>query len=71
MNPEEYDLDMELTEDKKKQLIDRVTECANGGILRSGDWFAIYDILLEATHREHMRAVEEYVIEQVNGGDSE
>ena len=52
----------ELPQEKKEQLINRVTKLANEGILEAEDWFAIYDILLNACHREEIRSMEQYLM---------
>lgn len=59
--------EMELTQEKRDQLIRRVTEVANEGVLKLPDWLAIYDILLEALAREEVVALEDYLIESLNG----
>ncbi len=57
--------DLELTQEKREQLICRVTELANNGVLKVPDWMAIYDILLEACHREKIMTMEQYLIDSL------
>ncbi len=58
--------DLELTQEKKEQLIRRVTEATESGVLKMQDWIAIYDILLEACHREEIATIEQYMIDCLN-----
>ncbi len=55
----------ELTQEKKEQLIRRVTEAAESGVLKMQDWAAIYDILLEACHREEIAIFEQYMVDSL------
>ena len=55
----------ELTQEKKDQLIRRVTEAAESGVLKMQDWAAIYDILLEACHREEIAIFEQYMVDSL------
>lgn len=62
---------LRLTEEKKAQLLMRVQEALDNDILDKTDWLKIYDILLEATHREATAVYEEMLNESINGGDEE
>ena len=55
-----------IPQDKREQLIGRITQLTEEGILKERDWFAIYDILLNACEREKARTVEEYLIAGLN-----
>ena len=55
----------ELTEEKKEQLIRRVTEAAESGTLKMKDWMDIYDILLAALEREKAVTMEQFLIDSL------
>lgn len=56
----------EIPQDKQKQLIKRVKQLVREGVLKERDWFAIYDILLNACEREKARTVEQFLIAGLN-----
>lgn len=58
--------DIKLTQEKKEQLIRRVTEVADSGALKMSDWMAIYDILLEACEREKAETMEQVLINSLS-----
>lgn len=60
--------DLKLPEEKKEQLLYRVKEALENDILNKLDWFKMYDILIEACHREELDAQERYLIESISGG---
>ena len=66
----EEELDRKLTDEKKTQLIQRVTESVNDGVLNIRDWMAIYEILLEA-HRRAEAEIAERILEESLRGDAE
>ena len=59
--------ELKLPEEKKEQLLHRVKEALENDILNKLDWFRMYDILIEACHRETMDAQERYLIESISG----
>ena len=55
------EMDEKLTQEKKNQLIERVTMVANLDALRMRDWCAIFEILSEACERERVESTEKYL----------
>ena len=52
----------ELTAEQKEQLIQRITDLLDTGVLKSKDWCAMYDIMLGACEREKATTMEDYLI---------
>lgn len=63
-------MDEKLREEKKAQLLNRIKECLDDDVLNVSDWLKIYDIMVEARHREASSLYESMLIERI-GGDSE
>lgn len=61
-------LDAELTEEKRDQLIQRITDLTRDKILRTRDWIAIYDVLLNACEREEAAEKEKMLEAQIRNG---
>ncbi len=52
---------MELTQEKKEQLIQRITDLLDQNVLKVPDWCAMYDIMLEACERDQAVTMENYL----------
>ena len=63
--------DLELTQEKKEQLIRRITDLLEQNVLKVPDWCAMYDIMLEACEREKALSMENYLIDCLDGDNSD
>lgn len=61
---------IELTQEKKDQLIRRVKELLDDNVLKAPDWCAMYDIMLEACEREKALSMENYLMSCLDGNNS-
>ncbi len=59
--------ELDLTQEKKEQLIERITELLNENILKVSDWCKIYDVMLEACDRENALFLENYLLSCIDG----
>ena len=59
--------DISLTQERKDQLVMRVKQCLDEGILNLYDWMKIYDILLEACNRDSIETMEAYLEQSITG----
>lgn len=64
-------LEDRITEEKRDQLVNRVKELYDRGVLRNCDWMAIYDIFLKACQRDAVDTFEQYLIDCINGEDGD
>ena len=62
---------LRLTEEKKEQLLRRVKEALDEDRLDMTDWMKIYGVLVEACDREAKDALEQYMIDSINGVDEQ
>lgn len=69
----EEELNKRITETQRDQLINRINQLYDEGVIRVRDWMAMYDIMLEACERDKAETVEKYIEECLNpeGGDTE
>lgn len=54
--------ELELTQEKKDQLIQRITDLLEENVLKMPDWCAMYGIMLEACEREKAVSMENYLM---------
>lgn len=62
--------EMELTQEQKDHLVERITELLEENVLKMPDWCAMYDIMLEACEREKALSMEHYLMCCLDGDDS-
>ena len=62
-------LGQKLTEKEKKQLQERMQECIDHDVFILADWMKIYDIMVDALHRESIAKQEEYLAGSITEGD--
>ena len=69
----EEELNKVISEEQRDQLIGRINELYENGVMRMRDWMAIYDLMLEACERDAMETYEEYVAHSIEeeSGDTE
>lgn len=71
----EEHLNEKIDEEKRDQLIRRINELYESGVLKIRDWMAIYEIFINACNREAANAYEDYMLhileEDVDEGDAE
>ena len=67
----EEHLNEKIDEEKRDQLIRRINELYESGVLKIRDWMAIYDIFIEACNREAANAYEDYMLHSLEEGDTE
>lgn len=60
------ELSKRITEEQRDQLIGRINELYDEGVLRIRDWCAMYDIMLEACERDKAETYEELVMNRIN-----
>ncbi len=61
----------ELTVEQKEQLLQRITDLLDTGVLKSQDWCAMYDLMRAACEREKAVTMEDYLISCMEGDDAE
>ena len=54
-------LNERISEKQRDQLIGRIRDLCNNGVMRRRDWIAMYDIMLEACERDKVETLEEYL----------
>ena len=64
-------LNERIDETKRDQLIGRINELYDQGVLKIRDWMAIYEILISACDRGAAEAYEQYVVDSIEDGDDE
>ena len=62
---------LKISEERKEQLLMRVRECLDNGTLNLIDWMKIYDVLLEACHRESVALQEDMLTESIKEGEED
>ena len=69
----EEELNKRITETQRDQLINRINQLYDEGVIRIRDWMAMYDIMLEACKRDKAETMEKYIEEclKPEGGDAE
>lgn len=56
-------LNERISEEQRDQLIGRIINLCDNGVMRKRDWMAMYDIMLEACERDKAETLEEYLTE--------
>lgn len=69
----EEELNKRITDEQRDQLINRINQLYDEGVMRVRDWMAMYDIMLEACERDKAETVEKYIEEclKPEEGDAE
>ena len=69
----EEELNKRITDEQRDQLINRINQLYDEGVMRVRDWMAMYDIMLEACERDKAETMEKYIEEclKPEGGDTE
>ena len=64
-------LNEKIDEVKRDQLLRRINELYDAGVLKIRDWMSIYDILVNACERESAEAYERYMIDSLSEDDGD
>ena len=65
------ELDKVLDDEKRDEMIKRIYDLCDEGILKIRDWLAIYDIFINACQRGAAEAYEQFVMDSLKEGDQE
>lgn len=66
------ELGKKISEEQLDQLIRRIKELYDMGVLRISDWIGMYNIMVEACARDKAETYESIIINSFNGdGDDE
>ena len=66
------ELEKVISEKQRDQLVGRIMEAYDEGVLRIRDWIAIYDLLIDAFERESAETMEKIIADRINAeGDAE
>lgn len=66
------ELEKRIDEEKRDQLVRRINELYEEGVLRIRDWMAMYEILINACQREEAETMENIIAGRINAeGDEE
>ena len=65
------ELDKVIDDEKRDEMIRRIYDLCDEGILKIRDWLAIYDIFIHACDREAANAYEDYMLHSLEEGDTE
>lgn len=61
----------DIPEKRRKQLVKRVEELAEEGILKPIDWWKIYEIMIDACERASAEVYEDYLVESLKEGEGD
>ena len=64
-------LNEKIDEGKRDQLIRRINELYEGGVLKIRDWMAMYEIMIDACEREKAVTMEQYLMHSLEEGDED
>lgn len=59
-------LNERIDEEKRDQLIGRINELYDNGVLKIRDWMAIYEIMVNACDREAAEVFEKCIIDSLS-----
>ena len=62
----EEELNRCISEEQRDQLIGRINELYDNGVLRMRDWIGMYDIMLEACERDEAETYENIITGRIN-----
>lgn len=62
----EEELNKRISEEQRDQLIGRINELYENGVLRMRDWIGMYDIMLESCERDRAETYEEIITGRIN-----
>lgn len=62
----EDELNKRISEEQRDQLVGRINELYENGVLRVRDWMGMYDIMLEACERDKAETYEEIIKGRIN-----
>ena len=60
------ELEKRIDEEKRDQLVRRINELYEEGVLRIRDWMAMYEILINACQREEAETMERIIEDRIN-----
>lgn len=60
------ELEKQIDEEKRDQLVRRINELYEEGVLRIRDWMAMYEILINACQREEAETMERIIEDRIN-----
>lgn len=60
------ELEKRIDEEKRDQLVRRINELYEEGVLRIRDWMAMYEILIDACQREEAETMERIIEDRIN-----
>lgn len=67
----EKELNKVISEEQRDQLIVRINELYDNGVLKIRDWIAMYDLMLEACERDSIATYEQIVEASINSEGDE
>ena len=65
------ELEQRIDEEKLEQLVGRIREAYENGLLRISDWLAMYEILINACERDKAETMEEYLADALKIDEEE
>ena len=65
------ELEKRIDEEKRDQLVRRINELYEEGVLRIRDWMAMYEILINACQREEAETMERIMMDSFRDSDEE
>ena len=60
------ELEKRIDEEKRDQLVRRINELYEEGVLRIRDWMEMYEILINACQREEAETMERIIEDRIN-----
>lgn len=60
------ELEKQIDDEKFEQLIRRIRDAHDEGILKIRDWMAMYEILINACQREEAETMEKIITDRIN-----
>ena len=60
------ELEKQIDEEKRDQLVRRINELYEEGVLRIRDWMAMYEILINACQRDEAETMERIIEDRIN-----
>ena len=62
----EDELNKAISEEQRDQLIFRIKDLYEEGVLKIRDWMAMYEILIDACEREEAETMERIIADRIN-----